>query len=120
MTTQKKSFKDDNPAMQFISPIEYNTDNMYNTDNTLNTSDIYNTYNTSDTSSTVKRHRAPNTHERKTKRLNLLVQPSSIEALNKVAYIKRSSINDLINTLIREYVSKEAEAIAQYDHIFHE
>lgn len=56
--------------------------------------------------------------ERKTKRLNLLLQPSILEELSKIAYMKQSSVNDLINTVLKEYVEGHGELSAQYRDIF--
>ena len=108
MTIQKKSFKDENPALRYIDTGEGNTDKLHNA------------VNMSDESNTKKKGRPPSDRERKTKRLNLLIQPSLIDELSKVAYMKRSSVNDLINTLIKDYVEKEADAVVQYDTLFNE
>ena len=117
MTTQKKSFKDENPALQFIDIGDDKTDKTSNTVNMYNAS---NESNTLHTTVLKKKGRPPSDRERKTKRLNLLIQPSLIDSLNKVAYMKRSSVNDLINTLIKDYVEKEADAVTQYDNLFPE
>ena len=112
----KKTFKE-NPALQFISSMSndynthntdgaYNADNMYSTDNTVS---VYNTDNKQQTQST---------QERKTKRLNLLIQPSILEDLGKIAYMKKTSTNDLINLIIRDYTAAESALITKYNEIF--
>lgn len=53
--------------------------------------------------------------ERKTRRLNLIMQPSVLEDLAKVAAMRRTSVNDLMNTLARECVARERERIDQYN-----
>ncbi len=96
----KKSFKGNNPVMQFIS-----TDTMYNTDQTH---DVDCTY------------KAQDKGESKSKRLNLLLQPSIFENLSKIAIMKRTSVNDLINTILKNYNAEEAEAIKRYHEVFTE
>lgn len=56
--------------------------------------------------------------ERKTKRLNLLLQPSTLEVLSKIAYMKQQSVNDLINSLLRDYVRENKNLSDQYLRIF--
>lgn len=64
--------------------------------------------------------RKGSSQERKTKRLNLLIQPSTLERLTKIAHMKVTSVNDLINTVLKEYVDTEHEAVAKYDAVFKE
>jgi predicted HicB family RNase H-like nuclease len=104
-TMSKKSFKDINPATAFISsakqlPESGNTHNAYNTDNTNNK---HNTYKSGET---------------KSKRLNLLIRPSLLENFTKAAHMKRSSVNDLLNQIMADYVEQEAEAIKLYNKTF--
>jgi len=96
---KKKSFTS-NPALAYI--------NTPDTDNTQHTDDTDYTHNTE----------ATQTAETKSKRLNLLIQPSALEPLKKIAYMHQTSANDLINTLIRDYVTAQAEALEEYDRIF--
>lgn len=56
--------------------------------------------------------------ESKSKRLNLLVYPGVYEDLFKVATMKRTSVNDLINTILRDYTEAEADTIKKYDTVF--
>ena len=58
--------------------------------------------------------------EKKTRRLNLLVRPSIYRQFEKVAAMKRTTPNDLINTLMLECVEREQETIAKYNEIFGE
>jgi len=94
----KKDFKKNNPALQFISGA---------TDNKHNTKDIYSTDNTQNTQT-----------ESKSKRLNLLVYPSLLEDLKKIATMERKSVNDLINTVLLNYAYKNKDQIERYDDIF--
>ena len=98
----KKSFKEINPALQFISADSTdNTDDTHTTDNTVY---MYNTDNTQS--------------ERKTKRLNLLLQPSVMQRVTKIAHMQRRSVNDLIGSVLSDYVSAHAELITGYDKVF--
>lgn len=58
--------------------------------------------------------------ETKSKRVNLLVKPSVYEALTKVAAMKRTSVNDLLNTIAAEYAASNAQLIEKYDRTFAE
>lgn len=97
----KKDFKTgENPALAFISGAEtQKTDNKHNTHNTPPTLAA---------------------DETKSKRLNLLLYPSLLESLKKIAAMQRTSVNDLINTVLDEYTEKEAAQIERYNQIFGE
>ena len=100
-----KSFKQEqNPALQYIT--EY----------------THNTHNTEDTHNTQYTHNTDNTHksERKSKRLNLLIQPSLLEDITKIATMQQTSVNSLIHSLLQEYREREAPAINSYNKIFKE
>ena len=101
----KKSFKE-NPALQFISSSAVN-----------NTQDTLNTYDTHDKQQSEN---LGGKKERKSKRLNLLLQPSMLEDLSKIAYMKQTSVNDLINTIIKDYSSEHADVVSWYNQIFTE
>jgi len=109
----KKDFKKNNPALQFISgdtDNKHNTehiDSKLNTHNKHNTKDVYSTDNTQNTQI-----------ESKSKRLNLLVYPSLLEDLKKIATMERKSVNDLINTVLLNYAYKNKDQIERYDDIF--
>ncbi len=87
----KKGFKDTNPALQFISPPTHNTHNT---------------------------QEAPSAEERKTKRLNLLLRPSVLADLTKIARMKETSVNDLINSIVEDYRDREREVIDKYNSVF--
>lgn len=104
----KKIFKE-NPPLQLTGTTAY--EYTRNTDNTSNMDD------------TLYETKAQNTHiiekqERKTKRLNLLLQPSMLEDLSKIAYMKQTSVNDLINSVLKSYTKAETAVIAKYNGIF--
>lgn len=98
----KKDFKvGENPALTYISGTQ-----------TQQTGSKYNTDNTDDTLPTLA------TDETKSKRLNLLLYPSLFENLKKIAVMQRTSVNDLINTVLNDYTEKEADQIERYNQIF--
>ncbi|MEM1506253.1 toxin-antitoxin system HicB family antitoxin [Domibacillus sp. 8LH] len=89
----KKNFKVNNPAARFI-----NTDQTQQTDNTHNKPDSEST-------------------ETKSKRLNLLVTPSLHVNLKKVATMEETSVNDLINRVLNEYVEDKNDLIEKYNQV---
>lgn len=56
--------------------------------------------------------------EFKTKRLNLLIRPTDLERLKKIAYIKRTSVNDLINLISNDYANTHEFEVTRYDLLF--
>ena len=110
MAKARKSFKDSNPALQFISKAVQEEDTPA-TDNTHYTHTIHTKHNT------VK----PKVKEEiKSKRLNLLLQPSVVEDMEKIAAMRRSSVNDLINTVLKGFISQEGDTLARYEEVFGE
>ena len=104
---KKKSFKDNNPALHFVSTatqgeevVEHNKQNTYNKPEDLNAK------------------KEDKKEETKSKRLNLLLQPSVVIDMEKIAAMKRSSVNDLINTILKKFVSQEADILARYEEVF--
>lgn len=67
-----------------------------------------------------KRGRKPSNEETKTKRLNLLMFPSVCEDISKIAAMKRSSVNDLINTILQQYIADNQELVKKYDDVFND
>ena len=104
----KKSFKDINPATAFISSARQSSDtkSVYNTDNTDNTDNADNT------------HSAHKSSETKSKRLNLLIRPTLLQNFTKAAHMKRTSVNDLLNKIIADYIEKEEDAIKLYNQTY--
>jgi hypothetical protein len=112
--SSKKNFKGNNPAMQFISAEQTlqaeQTSNMSHadkTDKTQYTDTADNTYKTGNI-------------EIKNRRVNWLLFPSVFEDLKKIAIMKQTTINDLVNKILKDYNAREAETIAQYDTVFKE
>ena len=48
--------------------------------------------------------------ETKSARLQVLLQPSTKDGLKRIAAARGTSVNDLINTALREYVERETKA----------
>lgn len=45
--------------------------------------------------------------ETKSVRFNLLLRPSLFDDLRRIAWLNHTSVNNLINTIAEEYISKE-------------
>ena len=56
--------------------------------------------------------------EFKAKRLNLMIRPSVHERLVKIAAMKRTSVNDLIDKAMEEYADTNAELVRKYNDTF--
>lgn len=89
----KKSFKNDlNPAMQFIStPIE----------------ETFEPRAEAREPAPAGYKADPQFIETKSKRLQLLVQPSLLEALKKTAKTEGRSVNDLVHTILADAMREE-------------
>ena len=56
--------------------------------------------------------------ERETKkRVSLALYPSSYGDLQKIAYVDRKSVSDIVSELIAEYVAAHADKLKEYDKI---
>lgn len=51
------------------------------------------------------------------KRVSLAVFPSSYEDLQKIAYVDRQSVSDIISDLIAQYVAANKDKLKEYDEI---
>lgn len=58
--------------------------------------------------------------ETKSIRLNLLIKPSTKKDLEKLATVDRTSINDLINRALEEYITTRAEDVTKYNSFYGE
>ena len=113
----KKSFRENNPALQFITPapvpeapaVQPSPAKEKQTDYTDYT------HNTSSTQDTQKTENISKKQETKSKRLNLLIQPSLHQELTKIAYVQRVSLNELILRASREYAAAHQDAVRKYD-----
>lgn len=106
----KKNFNNmSNPALQFMTVPEVDHDNSVTPHKEEKHLPEF---------TGLKRGRKPSKEETKTKRLNLLMLPSVYEDITKIAAMKRSSINDLINTVLKQYISDNQELIEKYNEVF--
>lgn len=62
--------------------------------------------------------KAPKHYETKSKRLNLLIQPSLAADIGKLATLYRISSNELIVRVLKEFTSRRREELKKYDRIF--
>ena len=86
---EKKSFKQVNPALSFI---ESGSNNAH----TDTHADMY-----TDTYTHTQHKR-----ENKSRRLQLLIKPSTHNAISEIAQLNDTSINDTINTILENYLRK--------------
>lgn len=57
--------------------------------------------------------------ETKSKRLNLLIKPSTYEAIDKIVYVNRlDSVNSLVNEMLEKYIIDHADDVKRYDEFF--
>jgi hypothetical protein len=75
-----------------------------------------------ETGNTVKKNGRPKIKDRevKSKRINVLILPSIADKLKKVSAIKRTSVNDLINTYLNERLDQETDALRRFNEVFGE
>lgn len=105
----KKSFKELNPALQFISATAAEEDALPPAQSVQPAPQ-----NPARPSALPPRPQ----EETKSKRLNLLLQPSVLDGLAKIARMKQTSVNDMINTILREYRDQQASLIVRYQEVF--
>lgn len=124
---EKKSIVDNKHNNDY----EYNIDNTQITHNENKTDNKYNTHKNSkqvisrdieNNEKKVKVKKGPGRPaiegETKTKRLNLLILPSLFQDLEKVATMKRTSVNNLINLVLKDYVDENIDLISLYREVF--
>ena len=84
----------------------------------------HNTHNTFYNNSTSNDMNVPNTDnmnkERKSKRFSLLLRPSILVALNKIARMENNSPTDIINTVLDDYIKTQSALIEKYETLFDE
>lgn len=56
-----------------------------------------------------------NKKESKTRRMNMLFRPTAYSEFQKLAIIKQTSANDLMNTIVENVVDENAEVLEAYD-----
>jgi|WetSurMetagenome_2_1015567.scaffolds.fasta_scaffold441848_2 hypothetical protein len=115
---KKKSFRAvDNPAAAFISSNEPMHD-RYGSASGRGGSQLQESSAGDNTPITRHQKKGRDENETKSKRLNLLIRPSLMNDFMKIAYMRRTSVNDLINRLIDVCVENEGSLIEDYDRLF--
>jgi len=113
----KKSFKGENPALQFITQQDTQPGEA-----TYPTQAAQHTELTQDTQHTEPAQPAQLTHKRgteiKSARLNLVLRPSLAEALKQIATMRRTSVNSLISDTLQALADSEADTIEKYNATF--
>lgn len=105
----KKSFNNmDNPALQFMSQ----------TEEVGTAPSGHGSVGTQGEAREAKRGRKPSKDETKTKRLNLLMFPSVCADIDKIAYMQRKSTNDLINSILQDYIRENSDLLEKYNEVF--
>lgn len=61
---------------------------------------------------------ATNRDKLKTERLSVLTTYSNKENLNKIAFMQRKAVNELLNDMIAAYISRHKADIQKYDQTF--
>ena len=56
-----------------------------------------------------------NKKEKKSRRMNMLFRPTSYAEFQKLAIIKQTSANDLMNTIVENVIEENAEVLEAYD-----
>ena len=93
----KKSFTDANPAMAFISTAE-------NTEDFALTQPTKEELEAKENSSSVPMKRNPEYIETKSKRVQMLMQPSLYDAVKKEAKDKNISVNEMMHEILKNHV----------------
>lgn len=68
----------------------------------------------------LKKGRKPSTEETKSKRLNLLMLPSVYDSISKLATMQRTSVNELVNSLLQAHIKENEELLQKYNDVFGE
>lgn len=106
------------PNTQYVS----NDDNTSKTDIQTNTHNALNEFSVDNGQYVHNDDSAFNEHkkETKSKRFSLLLRPSILTALNKIARMENNSPTDIINTVLEDYIQTQSELIEKYDTLFDE
>lgn len=106
---QKKTFKKDNPALSFISTPAEEVEGVASKSETEKPQGDGKL-----TIRSVQKHTAPEGYklnpeyiETKSKRVQLLLQPSTVKAIKSLSSKRGLSMNEAINEAIQEYLHKE-------------
>jgi len=106
----RKSFKGENPALQFI------TAQQDTAQDTQPTEPAHLAQDTQPAQHTEPAH--DKGAEIKSARMNLVLRPSLAEALKQIATMRRTSVNNLVNETLEALAETEAGTIAKYNATF--
>lgn len=101
MSAKKKSFIDDNPALQFIS--KETIDAVDGIEETPAATD----QEAATAPASSRRHRKRERPEARNRRVQVLMKPSHHEALKAIADREGISVNEAINEAIEDYLANE-------------
>ena len=105
--TAKKSFSHANPAMSFISnSVEKENDEQLEMKNEIGSQNMSSLNTQKKNEFDVPMKRNPEFIEVKSKRMQLLMQPSLHSAIKKLANEEEISVNEKIHSILRDYVAK--------------
>ena len=93
----KKSFKD-NPALQFMSRVEKEAGEEIREERRVDVREVR------EVSDNFRMVAPMMTFEAKSKRFNMLIRPSVFNRLKKMAENRGTSVNDLINVAVENYI----------------
>lgn len=113
--SRKKTF-DDSPVMQFISDSQNKNVSKKKTQQDYRIKDVEKLVDDCDTGNIQQQK--PAAKETRSKRVNLLVKPSVFQELEKIAYMKKISLNELFNNLLDDCITRNKENINKYNKTF--
>lgn len=101
---QKKSFKSNNPVMQFIS--QETVEKIEESTETTSNKDIQQITTEFEAKAPAGYKVNPMYIETKSKRVQSLVQPSVYEKIKSIAINKGISVNEAVNEALRKYIEE--------------
>ena len=118
-----KSFKTNNPALSYFTnevskpeATQQNTQEKANKKAVIKNEPKAKTQHAKSTHTSYQQDSDKN--ETKSKRLNLLIQPSLSKDIGKIATLRQISSNELIVRVLREFVDNQNDEIKKYDEVF--
>lgn len=72
-----------------------------------------------ETASSGRRGRPKENRELK-KRISVSIRPSVYEGIQKIAYIQRKSASELLEDIMKQYINKHEQELAEYKKLFME
>ena len=98
----KKSFRD-NPALQFMSRAE----EVSREEKSVAAAEVKEMHQVKEIANSFRA--VPMAFEAKSKRFNMLIRPSVFANLKQMAENKGTSVNDLINTIVENYIETNSK-----------